>query len=360
MATFSECLEALSTFRNVLQHHSMLETAEDKRSGFMMSTRFAALAPAASARTPLTNIHATGVGVRIRDGKIVPDEHVLKVYVFAKLTKSMPMPKSTPLSDLMRHFGKLPVDVEEMPVQLAHQTPPPNQQRNRPIPGGMQATPINQYYVGTLGCYVQREAEAEQQIFALSNNHVLANVNTLPIGTPIVQPGTAIGNATHADVFATLAAFVPIQFPTATDTAPPANEIDAAIAAVPDTSLIKLGTIEGIGQYKPVLATPVPHMRVVKSGRTTAVTHGTITGTHIQGVQVNYGSQSQPRIATFNNVIRIRGDQNNPFSSPGDSGSVILHQETWQPVALLFAGNGISTTACDMGAVCRAFGVVPA
>ena len=94
-------------------------------------------------------------------------------------------------------------------------------------------------------------------------------------------------------------------------------------------------------------------MRVMKMGRTTGFTRGIITATNIQGTQVNYGTPQFPRIAVFQDTIRIIGDENKPFSLPGDSGSVILEEATGHPIALLFAGDGVRTTACDLGALCQ-------
>lgn len=77
-------------------------------------------------------------------------------------------------------------------------------------------------------------------------------------------------------------------------------------------------------------------------------------------MQINYGTLNAPRIATFNDTIEIISDDaSKPFSMPGDSGSVILDRDTGQPVALLFAGDGRTTTACDFGGVCRQFQALP-
>jgi hypothetical protein len=100
-------------------------------------------------------------------------------------------------------------------------------------------------------------------------------------------------------------------------------------------------------------------MRVTKSGRTTGVTTGVITATHVNGVHINYGTQTHPRIAIFNDTIEIVGDGGVPFSNPGDSGSLILDRASGRPVALLFAGDGRTTTACDIGGVCQEFQALP-
>jgi hypothetical protein len=101
------------------------------------------------------------------------------------------------------------------------------------------------------------------------------------------------------DVFCTLTNFVPLLFPAHPATTQ-INRFDAAIALVTDTSLISKGTIFGIPNYTPTILTAVPGMRVIKSGRTSGVTRGIVTATRVNGVQVNYGTQASPLIATFN------------------------------------------------------------
>jgi hypothetical protein len=89
------------------------------------------------------------------------------------------------------------------------------------------------------------------------------------------------------------------------------------------------------------------------------VTRGIVTATEVDGVLVNYGSLQAPRIARFDNCVEIVAPGEGPFSLPGDSGSVILEESTGHPVALLFAGDGVTTTACDFGALCRRLRAVP-
>ncbi len=67
--------------------------------------------------------------------------------------------------------------------------------------GGGSIAPVNEAFVGTLGCFLKRSIGGTLQIFALSNNHVLADTNRLPVGTAIVQPGPEVGPTNQGDVF---------------------------------------------------------------------------------------------------------------------------------------------------------------
>lgn len=420
MASYADCLAALPAFRNDLLRSQSLEgpTAAMMASPLAFTTRgaFAAFS------TPLTNVHATGVGIRQRKGRYEPGENVIKVFVFDKVEGEAPgVPKV---------FGpnNIPVDVEYLPVQVVRasgkksgksrakggakkaragrkagaekvsaasdaqvvaagvaavgssgevgavgpQALEPQRDHRRPIVGGISISPLRANFVGTLGCFLLRRNVDTEEVFALSNNHVLANVDRLPVGTSIVQPGPEVPPflTDEQNAFAILHTIIPIQFPSGS-AEPVFNRFDAAIANVINGQLIERGSIFGMmkaGQPNPNnlpvydpsrVVSPEPRMRVMKMGRTTGFTRGIITATNVQGVQVNYGAVAFPRIAVYRGVLTIVGDDNKPFSLPGDSGSVILEEATGHPVALLFAGDGVTTTACDLGALCQQLGAWP-
>ncbi|MDP9120523.1 MAG: hypothetical protein M3O15_04015 [Acidobacteriota bacterium] len=364
MPSFGDVLAVLKDFQNNLEQQTQQEVEVGFQSGSGTMRAFASLGGDGAFATSLSNVHATGVGVRVKAGKVVPGEFVLKVYVFAKL----PLGDKTP--GITTRFNEITVDVEPLPVQLAlagararaaavlPPVIPAQRQRRRPIVGGLSIAPLNGSFVGTLGCFLRRTTGGSEQIFGLSNNHVMAAVNQLPLGTPIVQPGPEVAPTAPGDVFAALSAFTEVRFPDA-QLGAVMNQLDAAVAIVSNLKAIKRGEIFGIQKYVPTLAAPLPGMRVTKSGRTTGVTTGIITATHVSGTQIDYGTRTAPRVATFTDTIEIVSDSNLPFSAPGDSGSVILEHETGRPVALLFAGDGRTTTACDLGAVCKHFQAQP-
>ena len=147
---------------------------------------------------------------------------------------------------------------------------------------------------GTFGCLVRRGSE----IFILSNNHVLANVNKAQIGDAIIQPGRYDGGKIEDEV-ATLAEFISIDFggesascniATAVEqilnliaqalgskhrimayqTSPGENLIDVALARPLDpvqftSEILNIGTPKGVA--KATLGT-----NVQKTGRTTSYT----------------------------------------------------------------------------------------
>ena len=350
MASYAEALQALEEYRAALLEGQLNETV----TAAALSTQGTA---AFTRKAPLNNVHATGVGLRIKNGKISGTSIVIKVYVYDKRDLGAALPDLT-----SKKFGGVQIDIEKLPIQdalakkkaagdgggaSAQTTPANHQARHRPLQGGIQIAPSGVNYVGTLGGIVRRGG----QFFILSNNHVLADTNRLPIGRRIGQP---VG-APAANLVARLSAFETIRFPT--NGVIPRNRMDAAIALLDNNNLTTVpGRMFGIANYVPQIGVPTPGMQVTKSGRTTAVTQGRVIATNVNGVRVNYGPAG---IATFDRCIQVVGNAG-PFSNPGDSGSFILSRQNGRAVALLFAGDGTNTFACDMTAVCTRFQVVPA
>jgi hypothetical protein len=194
---------------------------------------------------------------------------------------------------------------------------------------------------GTLGCLATRG----DQTCILSNNHVLANENALPLGSPIFQPGLLDGGSSATDPVAKLADFVQLH-PGAS------NFVDCAIAVV-DSGIAAdptfLPNVGALDRSAPVA--PVNGMTVEKVGRTTGFTTGTISAVGV-AVTVSYSFGA----AIFRNQVFIQGN-NGPFSAGGDSGSVIVSSEHRQATALLFAGSTQFTAANPMDAVLAALGI---
>lgn len=220
----------------------------------------------------------------------------------------------------------------------------------RPMIFGYSIGPLGLNLAGTAGWLV-RSISGVPAVYILSNNHVMANTNSLPINTSILQPAQLDGGVS-TDAIARLSRYIPINFQTATST--PTNTVDAAIAQVirprdVSTQIAMIGVPTGI----------IPafvNQAVKKSGRTTGFTTGVITNTGAT-VTVNYGNN---RIAIFTGQIISTS-----MSAPGDSGSLLVDNSN-RAVGLLFAGsssvtiyNPISTviSALSVGLI-TAYGVV--
>jgi len=289
-----------------------------------------------------SNVVACGVGYK-EVGGVRTDELCVIVSVAKKVLKAELAP-----GDLVPQVLEgIKTDVQETGVIRALQD---HTARWRPAPGGVSCGHVD-ITAGTLGCLVSRG----DQIYILSNNHVLANSNQAQPGDPILQPGPHDGG-TSEDQIATLEEFVPINFGTAVPTCPIAtgmaailnwmaglvgsqhrlqafqenpevNLVDAAIARpisadLVEKRILELGEPQGIGEG-------TLGLKIRKSGRTTALTSGEITQVDAT-VQVGYGTG---KTATFTDQLMAGA-----MSSGGDSGSAVL-DESDRVIGLLFAGS---------------------
>ena len=216
----------------------------------------------------------------------------------------------------------------------------------RPVPIGVSSG-LADFATGTLGARVTDGTH----VYALSNNHVFAGVNTASIGDPITQPGPDDGGSSSNDTIATLADYQEIDFNGGD------NTIDAAIAL---TSIADVGTAtpsDGYGAPSTTPAVATIGMGVQKYGRTTGLQQGTVQDVNLS-VDVCYAGFEDfcfPGFeARFVNQISVSPST---FSAPGDSGSLMVTQGGNQPVALLFAGDGTLTIGNPIIPVLQRFNV---
>ena len=233
--------------------------------------------------------------------------------------------------------------------------------RLRPAPGGVSIA-HEKVTAGTLGV-VARRSSGEAVI--LSNNHVLANSNEAKRGDAILQPGPYDGGGPK-DAIARLTDFVPVAFneqeldglgrlleralsgllaPVGLGVrrlpSGRTNLVDAAIATPLSKDLVAPDILE-IG---PVAGTAAASLGlgVKKSGRTTGLTRGKVTGVDAT-VEVDYGGKS----AVFRGQI-----VSDLLSRGGDSGSLVVDEGN-HAVGLLFAGGDTTTILNPIEAVLAA------
>jgi hypothetical protein len=214
---------------------------------------------------------------------------------------------------------------------------------------------------GTLGSLVVRNGTN----YILSNNHVLANSDaghaddTGPAGDAITQPGLIDNQCqiTGTTPVANLSKFFMLE-------GNPPNPVDAAIAQIVPGMVETSGNILLLGATADTNGVPVagaPHAgplvpvtpgitKVAKSGRSTGLTCSTVEATPAT-FSVNYSKTcggSTSFTVMYSNQIGVSGGD---FSQQGDSGSLIVTQDTADPVGLLFAGSDTDTVANPIGDV---------
>lgn len=213
---------------------------------------------------------------------------------------------------------------------------------------------------GTLGSLVTRGGTQ----FILSNNHILARSDAGTAGDAIVQPGlidTTTCTTAGTTTVANLTQFFNLE------TSPTPN-IDAAIAQVVSGKVDNTGKIVYLGATTDSNGVPVPAAPlggagttvsigrgVAKSGRSTGLSCSTVdsinTATSVDYTVNCDGTGSTFTIQYTNQIDVLGGD----FSGQGDSGSLIVTQDTAAPVALLYAGSDSDTVGNPVADVLNFF-----
>ena len=300
------------------------------------------------------NVRYIDYGFREKESELRMDEEPrIRVHVVEKIPAGPALEAAAARGvtggEIPRQFAGIPVDCPPGayrlhpstgigPAVATRATANTRTGRVQPLRGGISVSDARRPIAGTLGGPVVDRATGQTMI--LSNWHVLSGVYGYP-GEPIFQPGRFDGG-TQADQVATL------------DRNSMASNLDAAVATLGDERLV----VNAPWDLEPVtgLATAQLGMAVTKSGRTSGVTRGVITG--VEGTQRTYYDGAGYRV--IRNVISITpGDAE--LSLPGDSGAWWIDAATNNVVGLHFAGNQPGqpeeALAIDIAPVLDALGV---
>ena len=216
--------------------------------------------------------------------------------------------------------------------------------------GGWSKDLANGYCCGgTLGSLVNIGGSQ----YILSNYHVFesdivpgGNNTVATTGDPIIQPGLidVNCNANGAQSVATLVKKSSL----------PNSNVDCSVGQVVPGQVRTDGAILEIGTISSSMAGASLNQAVKKSGRTTGLTHSTISGLNAT-ISVTYdnecaGGTAFTKTFTGQIVISNRGSR---FLNSGDSGSLMVEDVTTSPraVGLLFAGSSSSAIANPIGQV---------
>jgi hypothetical protein len=201
---------------------------------------------------------------------------------------------------------------------------------------------------GTLGAFVETR-DGKDGI--LSCNHVLAVSNRGDKKDKIFQPGPSEGKCLADNLVGRL-----LNYPELVRTSK--NTTDAAVAVLEDDishtgNRIPRGykfANEGKKLRPPGIILDLSKGTVVcKIGRTTGFTRGRVTAIGLDGLTVY-----NPSIGNlmFDDVIEISWlADDDPFSLPGDSGSLLFTEDGLMPVGLHFAGGPGKSYACDLNTI---------
>jgi hypothetical protein len=288
------------------------------------------------------NVMGTGVGLKEVNGNI---EDAIIVFVEEKLEKETVISKYSASSIIPESLDGIPTKVIEV-GQIVKQG---YQNRVRPIQPGF-STGHGSITAGTIGGFFR---DKDNDIVALSNNHVFAWENKAKYGDPIYQPGPMDSPASDImfkewpqptaslPYFATLKKFLGLNRSN--------NLHDSAIAKVHQTyiegNLINYNYPE-VNRPMAGISQAALNMNVQKFGRTTGKTHGKVIALHGSfTISYDFGP------ARFNDCIVLSG-----MSTGGDSGSLIF-DDNMNAIGLLFAGSGKVTLANPIQYVITEYGL---
>ena len=286
---------------------------------------------------PDHNVVGVGVGWKIKGGRSTR-KHCVRIYVERKIAGHLIRPDHM----LPKDIGGVVTDVIETGRFRAFLPRiPAGQKRLRPArPGcsiGFQfpGAQAGELMAGTLSALVTADGVS----YLLSNNHVLANENALPLGTPIFQPGLLDSGNPATDQIATLARFVPLE----TDKP---NRVDCALATILDAGAVTPSILPKIGRLRsPEPIEAAEDMQVEKTGRATGYTTGTVFD-----VSATVPVEFELGMLTFEDQVLIRSNTG-AFSDGGDSGSLIVDRASGRATGLLVGGSPQFTIAnhiCDV------------
>jgi endonuclease G len=293
------------------------------------------------------NINSVGVGHKVKDGKRT-DELVLQFTVGQKVApeavrdvSAREIPKTISANGIEFQTDVVEREFAHHPVAVAAPDKTERKRRLDPMVPGISVANVR-VTAGTLGCLVREKATGKTRM--LSNWHVLNGEGGQP-GDQIVQPGPFDDNRTAHNVCGKLVrSFLGLAG-------------DCAIASIDGRAA---------GDEILDLATHVGRLgdaelddKVVKSGRTTAVTFGVVTRVHTI-TKMTYGPNHVENIGGF----EIGPDDEHPaengeISMGGDSGSAWMAvdaqgEATDMMLGLHFAGN---TGGAEFAMACNASSV---
>jgi hypothetical protein len=164
---------------------------------------------------------------------------------------------------------------------------------------------------GTLGCLATSLDPSDEATYLLSNNHVIAGPGPTQ-GLPIIDKNIGLQ-------MAELSFWEPLVA---------VNRMDAAIGALSaeaDSRIRGIGTI----QPRPLVAYLYEH--VMKTGAGSGLTYGSV-----DDISSTFTLDATGQV--FHDQILVKGDSDeDSFSLPEDSGSLVIDEALLRPIGLLFA-----------------------
>lgn len=291
-------------------------------------------------RTVLRDKNTVGIGIAEKrrnargTGKLALVFYVEKKKDLSRVKKALAVPAAVPES--LSGGAALVTDVVEIGKLRPEKKPRVTREAISPGYSIGQAHES----AGTMGAFVRRG----KKLFLLSNSHVLARSGKGKKGDKIIYPGLEDGGVAPQDVIAKLVAFKKFAKGATAYT----NRVDCAVAEPLVSVQGRLRpAIDQVGLPRGTIA-PKRGMKIVKVGRTTGRTTGTIKDVNFRFL-LDY--ENVGTIGFADQVLCTR------YSDAGDSGSLVLDAKTKRAVGLHFAGADGGSVFSPIDAVLKAMKV---
>jgi endonuclease G len=278
------------------------------------------------------DVTGVDIGYKYIDGQRT-DDIVIRIHV-EKKREFVPEAEMFP-----KEINGIPVDVIQgvYGLQVALKSSSFRQTRRNPIQPGLSIS-HPKVTAGTLGVIVYDNATGHPCI--LSNWHVLVGSSDASPGDPIIQPGSRDGGQLPQDRVGQL------------ERSLLGPDGDAAIASLDITSdrSVELAQFETGVILHSARNAQVGEV-LEKSGRTTGVTKGKVTG--FGSYKISYPVGEITIDGFIISSINDRNPGNEEISLGGDSGSIWYNPETKEAVGLHFAGETDSSPTAEHAIACH-------
>jgi len=191
---------------------------------------------------------------------------------------------------------------------------------------------------GTLGCF----ATSQNQVYLISNRHVLDPTISGTTGLQVLQQSAPDGGSTSVATTRFLSAW--------SATSPNTADAGAALMADQASSGYNRQQLVGDNAFRSIVAPDTlatANETVMKSGRTTGLTQATV---QLLGAQMSASAGGVTY--TFVNCIQVK-NVSGAFQKPGDSGALLVNS-SYQPLGLMFSVDGDKAYAIPIDAAIAA------
>lgn len=216
--------------------------------------------------------------------------------------------------------------------------------------GGASVSPVGGFMTGTLGAWLEDASSGD--LIGISNNHVLTEFNSFGVGTDVIQPGIADGGNNH-NVIGDIFDFVPLMEDDPKDPVKTINYVDVAWCKPKPTTTPQLM----VGSPGIKISGEVDLAPLWRNSRSRSVdVFAVCKGNNIRrGRLINKGASIFMVDQATQKPYFFRDQLEFSFGSaqPGDSGSLILLDQSNEVGALLFGIRGSSVWGCPWQTVTR-------